>query len=76
MPGNVIDFMKLWTQSDIESERKLKKFLLMGLDKVVQGQSDVLSRIPVGPSVGVLSCGGWKNGDTRLRLWRSLPTQH
>lgn len=51
MAGNVIDFMKLWTQSDVESERKLKKFLLMGLDKVVQGQSDVLSRIPVGPSV-------------------------
>lgn len=51
MAGNVIDFMKLWTQSDIESERKLKKFLLMGLDKVVQGQSDVLARIPVGPSV-------------------------
>ena len=51
MAGNVIDFMKLWTQSDVESERKLKKFLLMGLDKVVQGQSDVLGRIPVGPSV-------------------------
>ncbi len=51
MAGNVIDFMKLWTQDDAESERKLKKFLLMGLDKVVQGQSDVLSKIPVGPSV-------------------------
>jgi hypothetical protein len=49
MPSDVSDFMKLWTQSDVESERKLQKFLLMGLDKVVQSQSDVLSKISVGP---------------------------
>jgi len=49
MAGNVSDFMKLWTQGDQESERKLQKFLLVGLDKVVQGQSDVLSKIGVGP---------------------------
>lgn len=48
MAGNVSDFMKLWTQSDQASERRLQKFLLVGLDKVVQGQSDVLSKIPVG----------------------------
>jgi hypothetical protein len=51
MSGNVSDFLKLWTQGDAVSERKLQKFLLMGLDKVVQGRSDVLSKIPVGPSV-------------------------
>ena len=51
MAGNVFDFMKLWTQGDQESERKLQKILLMGLDKVVQGQSDVLSKISVGPAV-------------------------
>jgi hypothetical protein len=51
MAGNVIDFMKLWTQGDPASERFLQKFLLMGLDKVVQGQSDVLSKIPVGQPV-------------------------
>lgn len=45
------DFLKLWTQSDIASERKLQKILLAGLDKVVQAQSDVLSKIPVGPPV-------------------------
>ena len=48
MAGNVSDFMKLWTQSDQASERRLQKFLLVGLDKVVQGQSDVLSKIPIG----------------------------
>jgi hypothetical protein len=51
MSGNISDFLKLWTQGDAVSERKLQKFLLMGLDKVVQGKSDVLSKIPVGPSV-------------------------
>ncbi len=51
MAGNVSDFMKLWTQSDQASERLLQKFLLVGLDKVVQGQSDVLSKIPVGKPV-------------------------
>ena len=28
MAGNVSDFMKLWTQGDAVSERKLQKFLL------------------------------------------------
>ncbi len=51
MAGNVSDFMKLWTQGDAVSERKLQKFLLTGLDKVVQGKSDVLAKIPVGPPV-------------------------
>ncbi len=53
MAGNVFDFMKLWTQSDAESERKIRKLLLEGLDKIVQEQSDVLSRIKVGEAVAV-----------------------
>jgi len=51
MAGNVFDFMKVWTQSDAESERKIRKILLEGLDKVVQDQSDVLSKIKVGGAV-------------------------
>lgn len=51
MAGNVGDFMKLWTQGDIDSERKLQRLLLAGLDKVVQEQSDVLAKIKVGSSV-------------------------
>jgi len=51
MPSDVFDFMKLWTQSDQDAERKLQKFLLEGLDKVVQGQSDALSKVPLGPNV-------------------------
>ena len=51
MAGDVGDFMKLWTQSDADSERKLQKLLLAGLDKVVQEQSDVLAQIKVGSSV-------------------------
>ena len=51
MAGNVFDFLKLWTQGDQESESMIQKILLEGLDKVVQGQSDVLSKIKVGSSV-------------------------
>jgi hypothetical protein len=51
MAGDVSDFMKLWTQGDQASERLLQKFLLLGLDKVVQGQSDVLSKMTVGKPV-------------------------
>jgi hypothetical protein len=47
----VDDFMKLWTQSDQVSERKLQKILLAGLDKVVQSHSDALAKIPLGPPV-------------------------
>lgn len=53
MAGDVFDFMKLWTQDDQESERKIQKILLSGLDKVVQGQSDVLAKISVGSPVAV-----------------------
>ncbi len=53
MAGEAYDFMKLWTQGDADSERLLQKILLGGLDKVVQGQSDVLARISVGePAAG------------------------
>ncbi|MFZ5868247.1 MAG: SU10 major capsid protein [Thermodesulfobacteriota bacterium] len=41
------DFMKVWTQADQESERRMKSVLLDGLDAVVQAESDVLSRIKV-----------------------------
>jgi len=51
MAGNVSDFMKLWTQGDIESERLLQKILRGGLDTVVQEESDVLSKIKVGEPV-------------------------
>jgi hypothetical protein len=47
MDESVPDFMKIWTQADIESERKFKTVLLNGLDAVVQSQSDVLARIKV-----------------------------
>jgi hypothetical protein len=49
MAADVTDFLKLWTQSDQTSERMLQKFLLVGLDKIVQGQSDSLSKIGIGP---------------------------
>jgi len=51
MAGNVSDFMKLWTQGDIESERLLQKILRGGLDTVVQEESDVLSKIKIGEPV-------------------------
>ncbi len=47
----VDDFMKLWTQGDLNSERKLQKILLAGLDKVVQAQSDALAKVQVGSPV-------------------------
>jgi len=53
MAGDVFDFMKLWTQDDQESERRIQRILLNGLDKVVQAQSDVLSKIKVGSPVAV-----------------------
>ncbi|MBI4965336.1 MAG: DUF5309 family protein [Desulfomonile tiedjei] len=51
MAGNVSDFMKLWTQGDPESERSLQKILRGGLDKVVQEESDVLSKVKIGDPV-------------------------
>jgi len=45
------DFMKLWTQSDQESERKLKKLLLAGLDRITMAQPDFLSKVKVGPDI-------------------------
>jgi hypothetical protein len=51
MSGNVDAILQLWTQSDSDSEIKLQKLLLSGLDKVVQAQSDVLAKIKVGPPV-------------------------
>jgi hypothetical protein len=47
MDEPVSDFMKIWTQGDMVSERKFKTVLLDGLDAVVQAQSDVLARIKV-----------------------------
>lgn len=41
------DFMKIWTQQDPESERKMTGVLLDGLDLVVQAESDSLARIKV-----------------------------
>jgi hypothetical protein len=39
------DFMKIWTQGDLDSERKMKTSLPDGLDAVVQCQSDALAKI-------------------------------
>lgn len=47
MGDDVSDFMRIWTQGDQESERKMKDVLLDGLDSVIQAESDVLSRIRV-----------------------------
>jgi hypothetical protein len=47
MDENVFDFMRIWTQSDQDSERAMKGVLLDGLDSVIQAESDVLSRIRV-----------------------------
>lgn len=47
------DFMKLWEQSGQAAERKIAKELQTGLDEYVQAQSDVLSKIKVGPQVSV-----------------------
>jgi hypothetical protein len=47
MDETPVDFMKIWTQSDPESEFKMKKVLLDGLDTVVQAESDVLSKLQV-----------------------------
>jgi len=46
------DFMKIWTQTDAESEFEMKTVLLDSLDFVVQGKSDVLSKIRVATVVG------------------------
>jgi hypothetical protein len=45
MTEAAFDFMKIWTQADQESERRMKSVLLDGLDAVVQAESDVLSKI-------------------------------
>jgi len=47
MSQAALDFMKIWTQGDQESERKMKTVLLDGLDAVVQAPGDLLSRIRV-----------------------------
>jgi hypothetical protein len=46
-----LDFLKLWTQNTADEERKMQKFLLTGLDRIVQSKSDILSKIKVGPSI-------------------------
>jgi len=45
--------MKIWTQHDQESERKMKTVLLDGLDAVVQADSDVLAKIKVEEPISV-----------------------
>ncbi|MGO9567768.1 MAG: DUF5309 family protein [Desulfomonilaceae bacterium] len=51
MAETAFDFMKIWTQGDQESERKMKTVLLDGLDSVVQAQGDVLSKIKLDRSI-------------------------
>ena len=51
MEASTFDFMNIWTQSDMESEMKMKKVLLDGFDAVVQADSDILSMIEVGDPI-------------------------
>ena len=43
-----IDFMKIWTQNDPDSERRLGRAILDAFDSVVQDHSDLLSKLPLG----------------------------
>ena len=45
------DFTKLWTQSGQVAERKLLKYLLVGLDEVGREMSDVPAKIKVGKAL-------------------------
>jgi hypothetical protein len=47
MAGSTFDFMNIWTQSDADSELKMKKVLLDGFDAVVQADGDLLSMIEI-----------------------------
>ncbi len=51
MSHDVFDFMKIWTQGDPDSERRISRFLLDGLDRVVQNDSDLLSMLKQGDSI-------------------------
>ena len=51
MGTSAFDFMNIWTQSDMESEMKMKKVLLDGFDAVVQADCDILSMIEVGDPI-------------------------
>ena len=46
-----IDFMKIWTQNDPDSERRLGRAILDAFDSVVQDNSDVLSKLPLGDTL-------------------------
>jgi hypothetical protein len=64
MSETAFDFMKLWTQSDPESEFKMKTVLLDGLDSVVSSQADFLSKIKMsrpiaGPVVNWMEESGY-----------------
>jgi hypothetical protein len=47
MTEHHVDLMRIWTQSDPDSERKMSTVLLDSLDAVVQADGDLLSRIRV-----------------------------
>ena len=47
-PGN---FMKLFTQSDEASRYLIQKYLLKGLDRIVQARSTITPKIKRGPSI-------------------------
>lgn len=48
-----IPFFELWTQSGQDAERKIQKFLLSGLDKVGQAESDILAKIKDAPDINI-----------------------
>ncbi len=60
MAGNVSDFMKLWTQSDQASERKLQKFLLLGWTKLFRVRAMSFPRFPLAQQQPDQWCGGWE----------------
>ncbi len=51
MSQHPFDLMNIWTQSDPDPERKIKSFLLNGVDRVVQDHSDVLSKLSLGDPI-------------------------
>lgn len=67
MDGDVFDFMKIWTQGDQDSERKMKDVLLDGLDSVIQAESDVGLRSYQDPAK--MLSKGRRNASTRFILW-------
>jgi hypothetical protein len=80
MTESSFDFMKIWTQGDHDSERKMKEALRCGLDAVVQAESGALSRLKVdrpatGPVVRWMEEWGYPSQVTAKLLGSTLTFQ-